>query len=456
MARSRALPLINVLSATLIALSLTSAYVTMTVRAQSGAVDPGVRGGPVGAGQFIPGLTTNQQTVAQAGKQNFNEINSVQDASDPGLGPRYDGIHCTSCHAQPAFGGSAGFNNGLFQDYQADGASNYMPFFEVFTGPTLNARFPQQLANTSLPDGQVHQLFTIAGRADAGSCSLAQPDFSTAASENDLTFRSPLPMFGDGLVEIILERDILANQAAECAAESTTGICGVPNYTTDGSIGRFGWKAQDRSVLIFSGEAYQVEQGVTNEQFPNENDESQGCVINPVPEDHSTFGHISFPADFPGAPERFALFTRMLAPPTPAPSNPSTINGQTQFNKVGCNICHTTSFVTPRSAIAVLSNVRANLFSDLLVHHMGPCLADGITQDSATGDMFRTPPLWGVGQRVFFLHDGRTLDIVEAVEDHFCTGNGSYPDSEANAVINSFNALTTPNQQDLINFLRSL
>ena len=100
--------------------------------------------------------------------------------------------------------------------------------------------------------------------------------------------------------------------------------------------------------------------------------------------------------------------------------------------------------------------MKANLFSDVLLHHMGPCLADGVVQGAAAGDMSRTPPLWGVGQRLFFLHDGRTADIVQAVEDHFCAGNGVYPDSEANTVINHFNALSAKNQQDLINFLRSL
>ena len=78
------------------------------------------------------------------------------------------------------------------------------------------------------------------------------------------------------------------------------------------------------------------------------------------------------------------------------------------------------------------------------------------SQGSAQGDEFRTSPLWGVGQRIFFLHDGRTSDIVQAVEDHLCTGNGTYQDSESNAVINSFNALSATDQQDLINFLRSL
>ena len=72
------------------------------------------------------------------------------------------------------------------------------------------------------------------------------------------------------------------------------------------------------------------------------------------------------------------------------------------------------------------------------------------------GDEFRTVPLWGVGQRVFFMHDGRTTDIVQAIQDHSCAGNSQYGASEANGVIGAFNALSTQNQQDLVNFLRSL
>jgi CxxC motif-containing protein (DUF1111 family) len=87
---------------------------------------------------------------------------------------------------------------------------------------------------------------------------------------------------------------------------------------------------------------------------------------------------------------------------------------------------------------------------------MGPCLADGIVQGTAQGDEFRTAPLWGVGQRIFFLHDGRTSDIVQAIENHLCVANSQYRASEANAVITSFNALSASNQQDIINFLRSL
>jgi len=125
---------------------------------------------------------------------------------------------------------------------------------------------------------------------------------------------------------------------------------------------------------------------------------------------------------------------------------------------VGCALCHTPVLTTgtaiasgsSTSPSAALSNKQAHLFSDLLVHHMGTGLADGITQGAAGPDEFRSAPLWGVGQRVFFLHDGRTRNIIQAVLDHASSG------SEANQVIANFEHLSAADQQDLINFLRSL
>jgi CxxC motif-containing protein (DUF1111 family) len=118
-------------------------------------------------------------------------------------------------------------------------------------------------------------------------------------------------------------------------------------------------------------------------------------------------------------------------------------------------MCHTPSLPAAKSTLtAELSSRNAALFSDLLVHHMGSGLADNITQGSAGPDEFRTAPLWGVGQRIFFLHDGRATPenggLLRAIQQH--AGNGS----EANAVIEQFSQLTTQQKQDLLNFLRSL
>jgi CxxC motif-containing protein (DUF1111 family) len=121
--------------------------------------------------------------------------------------------------------------------------------------------------------------------------------------------------------------------------------------------------------------------------------------------------------------------------------------------------------VTPaRSETEALQSLVAHPYSDLLIHHMGKGLADDITQGLATGDMFRTTPLWGVGQRRFFLHDGRTDDLLKAIRAHFSplaecddpSRIGCYGPSEANTVIQRFNALSVPDKQAILDFLRSL
>jgi CxxC motif-containing protein (DUF1111 family) len=87
---------------------------------------------------------------------------------------------------------------------------------------------------------------------------------------------------------------------------------------------------------------------------------------------------------------------------------------------------------------------------------MGPRLADNVEQGLARGDEFRTAPLWGVGQRLFFLHDGRTRDLMRAIQEHASGGNSQFGPSEANRVVSNFNSLTARQQQDVLNFLRSL
>jgi CxxC motif-containing protein (DUF1111 family) len=443
------------------------------VHGQSLATDPGPRPLPADAGNFYSALTADQNAVTKRLTQIFTEVNFV--AGGPlvktvGLGPRFNSNSCNSCHAYPAVGGSSPPTNPLFGIYQLEGATNTMPYFITSTGPVIVARFPYVLGTTT-PDGGVHQMFTISNRTDAPGCTtVVQPDFTAQQAANDIIFRQVTPTFGAGLIELIQESAILANMNSNTTLKQSLGISGHPNYSDDdGTITRFGWKAQNKSLLYFSGEAYTVEEGVSDEAFPSENDEAIPSCLPPfpvppgtnktkgVPDDRNDTGEApKIPVNFPGDLERFSLFMRFLAPPTPVPPNSSTSNGLVQFNAVGCNLCHNNSFTTPNSTIAALSNVQANLYSDLLVHDMGPGDADNVTQGNATGDQFRTAPLWGIGQRINFLHDGRTNNIVTAIEDHYSLGNGTYPNSEANQVINNFNALDQQNQQDLVNFLRSL
>jgi CxxC motif-containing protein (DUF1111 family) len=152
--------------------------------------------------------------------------------------------------------------------------------------------------------------------------------------------------------------------------------------------------------------------------------------------------------------EKFAHFMRFLD--APAPGTPKSVssfslsNGRAVFSSVGCALCHTPQFKTGTSAVTALSNKNVNLFSDLLIHDMGDNLADGVSQGSANGREFRTAPLWGLGQRIFFLHDGRTSNLISAIRAHASNG------SEANGVVNNFGNLSESSKQDLLNFLRSL
>jgi CxxC motif-containing protein (DUF1111 family) len=172
-------------------------------------------------------------------------------------------------------------------------------------------------------------------------------------------------------------------------------------------------------------------------------------MFNGTPEDTTNFDATA-PASALSDVTGFGVFMQLLAPPQPAPLSISAQVGQALFGQVGCALCHTPFLPTGKSSVAALSNQRANLYSDLLVHRMGSALADGVSQGSAMGDEFRTAPLWGVGQRIFFLHDGRTRDLLEAIQAHASSG------SEANAVIANFNSLGALGQQAILNFLRKL
>src|SRR6266436_3850264 len=444
---------------------------------RSAPVDPGMRGGPAGAGAPLKGLTADETAFFQDGQARFADVEVVTKGSNNGLGPRFNSNQCLSCHSQPDAGGSSPAQNPLIAVATLNGAKNTVPWFITENGPVREARF--KLSPNGASDGEVHNLFVITGRTDAPGCDIAQPDFLPAGNpltgqggNPNIIFRIPTPLFGAGLIEAIPDSAILANMQSNASEKSASGISGHANAhlsgnvnrsANDGTITRFGWKAQNKSLLMFAGEAYNVEMGITNQLFPQERDETSGCLFNATAEDTLNFtptpattgsSNTAVISDIEG----FSNFMRMLAPPAPAPATPSSEKGRATFAKIGCAHCHTPSLTTgpmiasgsSTSPSVALSNQKANLYSDLLVHHMGKGLADGITQGGAGPDEFRTAPLWGVGQRVFFLHDGRTTNLVEAIRDHRSHG------SEANKVIEHFNRLTTQEQQDVINFLRSL
>lgn len=410
-----------------------------------GVKDPGVRTGAPGAGSALPGLTSSEQAFFTEASGTFNEVDDVKH----GLGPTFNLDSCSGCHAYPAVGGSSPAVNPQPAVAVKNGATNHVPPFITANGPIREVRFKFN-PGTTVRDGGVHGLFTIAGRADAPGCTAAQPDFAAGQAANNLTFRIPTPTFGLGLIEAIPDSTILANMNANQALKQRLHITGHPNHSgNDGTIARFGWKAQNKSLLLFAGEAYNAEMGVTNELFPNERDNTPGCQFNGTPED-STHTTEATPTGAQSDIVQFGIFMRYLNEPAPAAMDASATRGMGFFASVGCAACHTPSMMTGKASSAALNQRPVHLYSDLLVHRMGQGLADNIIQGDAGADEFRTAPLWGVGQRIFFLHDGRSRDLLETIHLH----RGA--DSEASAVIDAFDQLAAQAQQDVLNFLRSL
>jgi CxxC motif-containing protein (DUF1111 family) len=424
------------LALALITASTVSGVMMRRIGGQTPAADPGPRGGAPGAGGALTGLSPTEVTFFDLAKDIFSEVQSVSGTvpgqDSIGLGPRFNAAGCAECHAQPDVGGTSPAINPQVEVANREGATNTIPPFITASGPVVEVR--------SKLDNHVMQLFSIAGRSDApAGCTLGQLTFTPGT----FSLRIPTPLFGLGLVENVTDDDLAAAQ--DTALMAALGIT-AGNFNRNfgsGTITRFGWKAQTQSLLEFAGEAYLMEMGVTNELFPTAK-VSGVCDPNQQPEDATrTDGTASDTANF-------AVFNRLLEPPTPAPDTASIINGRARFQTAGCHACHVMSLTTTSSIFTGQSARSFAPFSDFALHRMGSTLADGISQGLADVDQFRTAPLWGAGQRLFFLHDGRTSDILQAILLHSSAG------SEANTVITNFLSLPIADQQDILNFLRSL
>ena len=456
--------------------------------------DPGVRPGAINgqpaASALSPlplaSVTANTPTGVldffNNGLTRFQNSEAISGTANNGLGPRFNFNNCAGCHSQPTVGGTGGPNNPEFTAIANGiaGPNDTTPAFITAHGPTREARFPfffnnDGSANTNAPNGGVETLFTVSGLTLANGCSLQQPSFAAAAAAGNLIFRIPTPVFGAGLLENIDDSTLISVQTA--AAGNGLGISGTFNHNgNDGTIARFGWKAQNKSLLLFSGEAYNVEMGISNELFqqdrplPGEDQLGSGLPANCLnltgsgyPEDATNFtptsgtpGTTAANATILSDVEGFAQFMRLLGPPIQSTTTPggatSISNGQGLFSAVGCATCHTPTinFTQPSNITPSLGSTAVKAFSDLEIHHMGTGLADNVSQGNAGGDQFRTAPLWGLGQRIFFLHDGRTTDLNAAIDAHASSG------SEANQVEANFDSLSASQRQDVLNFLRSL
>ena len=541
---------------------------------------PADANGNAGAGNVISGPTdSNLTTMWFFALSVFSTPGTVSGpqtggSSIPGLGPSFNATSCFQCHSQPTVGGSSpnsvtpGFPNGNPQlgDAPTTAQKNAITQFIFANGPVREARFVKGVAaegsRDAVPAGAVGELFVIEGRPDApATCTITQQDFVTQFNNGNLVFRIPIPTFGDGLVENVPDMNLRSNLASDHAIAANTNLFNPPlgitgKFNTSGNdttITRFGWKAQNKSLLMFSGEASNVEMGVDNELFPNEKTTGNGnCLPTATdfqPEDqvvvpplvnppatgsgfedtrtiaaiNSSFGPSGVASDITNNIDNFAVFMRLNAAPgqcafnskttttstgatgpaqcfsltctsatagcvNPNPSaaavasiqrgsqlfgsiNPAVAGSFTSsvppatgtLKSIGCVLCHSDLLTTTTSLTKQLNDASFSPFSDFALHTMDPTLADGVTQGEANGSQFRTAPLWGIGQRLFFLHDGRTGDLLAAITDHApragtSTSNNcsATPDNEACQVIVLFNSLTASQKQDILNFLRSL
>jgi CxxC motif-containing protein (DUF1111 family) len=325
----------------------------------------------------------------------------------------------------------------------------YNGIFNILTVPTSTTFTYTNSASGMVPSG-------------GGTAENMPREFVPADATVVNTLRSP-ELYGLGLIDSVPESTIQANQTSQCANKGITGICGATNMVPDQDgnihIGRFGQKDNIPNLLMFTASAFNNELGITNTYFPVKH------LPQGLPYPAACAPDQNDPNDVNGTDFLEAYqFNELLAPVTPGSPNPT---GQKVFENTGCNICHTESMTTGPNitlllsldgtvsgVVTPLSNATANLYSDLLLHDMGPGLSGGIPfqpdmQGQATLTEWRTAPLWGLSTRlkVGFLHDNRTTDLNAAILDH---------GGEASQVIGKYKALSPADQADLFAFLTSL
>src|ERR1700722_9318207 len=299
-------------TATAVVMSLLS-WATLSAAANAAATDPGLR--PAATtdtfGNPIPGLTADQTTLFFNGQATFKEVEN----NSSGLGPRFNLDSCVGCHAFPTHGGSAPAVNPQVALATAFGANNIVPTFLSTNGPIREARFKFTANGTR--DGGVHSLFVISGRVDASAsaagCAAVQENFNAQYQAGNVSLRIPTPTYGLGLMENIPDTTLTANLAANASQKRQLGISGHLNTDpNDGRISRYGWKAQNVSLLLFSGEAYNVEEGITNELFQTERDLTASCQLDTVPNDITAATSPESVGNLNSDITNFALYMRLL------------------------------------------------------------------------------------------------------------------------------------------------
>lgn len=361
------------------------------------------------AGGPLTGLTSSELAAFRAGLDVFRQAETV----DSGLGPIFNDVSCIACHRAPAVGG-------------------------------VSLRTVTRFGLTT--DGHFDPL------TERGGSLLQQRAIDPAFREvvprvaNTTARRLTTPLFGAGLIEAIPDAALIA-AAAAAKPDGVRGRVSLVNDVTTGTqrVGRFGWKAQQATLLAFSADAFVNEMGITNRFFTEENAPNGNTAL------LERADQIQDPEDAPDATgksdvDRAAAFMRLLAAPPRGPLNANVTAGERVFTSLNCVTCHTPALTTGAGSVAALSRKTVPLYSDLLLHDMG-ALGDGIAQGTAGPRDMRTAPLWGLGGRPAYLHDGRTDSLDAAIKAH---------DGEAAAARARYLKLPSAQQQQLFAFLRSL
>jgi CxxC motif-containing protein (DUF1111 family) len=355
----------------------------------------------------LPGLSPGELVRFEAGASLFSKVHGPED----GLGPVFNGRSCVECHALPAPGGADKTRSHLIVRIGREFGDSYDDLVDL-GGPVLSRHSVASLLPGCNVEGE------------------KKPRAATAVSE-----RQPPSLFGLGLVAAIPDETLQALAAAQQAGGEVAGRIN----RVDGAVGRFGSKAQFPTLDAFIADALRNELGITNPLLPDEKASVRAagpaCDLRPDAEDDGS------------AVAMLTDFVAMTAPPPRGPIGPAERRGAAIFHEVGCASCHTPTLRTGPSPIAALAHQDVPLYSDLLIHDMGEYLADGVRQGEAGGTEWRTAPLWGLGRRLWFLHDGRATDLRTAIELH----NGEAKDSRDRLFERKRDDL-----QDVLTFLRSL
>ena len=365
-------------------------------------------------GKPLTGLTSEQLNLFNKGLTEFTRIRTAE----TGLGPVFNERSCTACHRDPAIGGDI----------------NDLSIIQTLFGTEISNSF-NELKSVG---GDLLQTRGIGEEIEGCPVGEVIPDEATIVATRQIP-----PLFGDGLIEAIPEEVIMANEDPDDL--DGDGISGRAHFSLFYEmITRFGVKADIPDLDTFTGFALVREMGVTNphdvfvtifEQLP------QG---QPIPDGCDLVG--GFEASFEEL-EAIGAFQRFLAPPPRGEITEAVSDGEAVFEEIGCSKCHIDSLTTGTNEVEGLSNKDVELYSDLLLHDMGPELADGIEKGPAKGYEFRTTPLWGLRTRNFYLHDGRTDSLEEAIKLH---------GGEAETVIDRFSGLSQEELDSLMAFLNSL